>query len=512
MSRARPRFGLAGLLLTLLTGCSALESAIPDAPTQHASSQSDDASDNEAIESVVAGAVRGAAAALSGASMLSVEVVSLQSQWDRAWHFADRRLLTRRLAESNIEVPSGTHLVVGRIVEGHAQPAIQWFSYGDTGLVSSRERFWPASSIKLMAAVAALHTARRHGFDGRAKIELDDVYGHMRKPLRRLIRNAIIRSSNPAYNRLVLIAGLDTLNQDVFNADTGYPHVVIQRFYAEPVPEATLRESPPIHVDAGDREVELPARLAEGDYSRCPEIGNCTSLEEMLDVLFRVVAHDELPPTRRFDIAADDIRNLRSALERAPSKIEDGVRQALGEDADDVEIYNKAGRVRGLDHLDTAFVREATSGRSWLIGVSVPYADRSAEQDAITQAQLSELTREALGAVIEYDEDGPAPVQAIDGELELRTRLASSGTRSVTLELSFSPPGEVGAESPVELDLWLDTMHVATLHDLRVELRVPLEMALKTEALAVRARQNNRTVGFGAWRLKLERVPIVKRP
>lgn len=409
------------------------------------------------------------------------------SSFDQAEASADTTSLAEAFAATQEVLPPGGALLAGRIIDGADGPAVQWYSLGDTGFASSDGRFWPASTVKLMAALSALMTLAEHGANSEAVVAFDDVYGGYEGPVSELIELAIVPSDNPAYNRLMLIAGLDAFHARHFPPEAGFPHLVMQRFYVKPVREASLRTSPAIRWRMPDgRSGTIAERVATFDGTRCPKEGNCTSLFELLEVLRRLVLDEELPQAERFGmIEPADRARLRQWVRKAPSKFEAGVAEALGHR--EFDIYNKAGKVRSDDHLDHALVVDRRSGARWLLAASVPFTEPK-EDEAITLGQLATLARVTLGALSEPAGlgMGPAPVQRAAGSMpELVVTTAGAGLR-VALA---SPAGDVA------VDLWLDgTWQGVLQHG---------SEALETAAgrlLVARARLGDSVVGHRAWR------------
>ena len=112
--------------------------------------------------------------------------------------------------------------------------------------------FWPASSIKVLAAEGALAYLATFGFTGSARVTL---YGATYR-VSDLYTGAITASNNEDYDLLVLIAGVDFLNTQFLTATNGFPRTVIQKDYAG----YDLRASPEMTISEGERTVSIPAR------------------------------------------------------------------------------------------------------------------------------------------------------------------------------------------------------------------------------------------------------------
>jgi len=296
-----------------------------------------------------------------------------------------------RLAEAfaaiGYEPPPGTHLLAAREVSG-AHPGFDWFSLGDTGFVGSQDRYWPASTVKLITAVAALQTMARLGQSGAARISFVDDDGPYFGTVRQLAFEAVRVSSNAAYNRTVLVTGFDELNDQILPA-WGLHHTVLQRRYTRPpgVTELSLRHSPPMRWTEGEARGAIPARVGTGRHPECPNEGNCTTLFELLEVLRRVVLHFELPPAERFELRDADADALRMAMLTSRSRMALGAEAAFGE----VVVYNKTGTVPGDDRLDHGLVVQLETGRRFLLALALPYntTDNSDAQELARQTLIA---------------------------------------------------------------------------------------------------------------------------
>jgi hypothetical protein len=271
-----------------------------------------------------------------------------------SWESTIRRSIDdATLADDGLQLPDGANVVAARIFDGPGGPA---YTFYEAGGGAFSDQFYPASSIKLLAALGALDFARSLGLTGSALI--DGVWS-----IRDTYDAALRWSSNEDYDELVRIAGVDRLNRE-FLPDHGFPATAIQEPYGE---EEQVTDSPPMALTEGGREVDVPERLAESDYG-C-DGGNCTNLFEMTDALRRVVLDAEIPAADRFDLDPSDIAGLTDALAGAEGFIGPGVADALGPDA---RIYTKPGWVPGLDCVETSLVVDPVTGHRFLLGLSAP--------------------------------------------------------------------------------------------------------------------------------------------
>ena len=360
----------------------------------------------------------------------------LGTWFEQAKLITDRGMLAAAFEAAGYTPPPGTYLIVARVTDGVDQPAFEYFSLGDTAFEYSAERYWPASTVKVMAAVGALQTLGEYGLTGAAEVALQDEDGAYAGSVRKLYDAAITVSDNVAYNRLMEIAGFDELNDGQLVAEAGFPTMVLQRRFARHSEDDNLRSSPEIHYQEMGVSGVIEARLGTGQHPECPREGNCTTLFELLEAARRVALHDELPSRDRLPIDASDVAGLQQAMRQAPSRMEQGAMAAFGGSA---TIVNKTGSVAGDDRLDHGLIVNDATLQRYVVAMSMPYDDTS-------DAQASELVRQALLALESY-QGATAPLQR-DGGVSISASL-DAGAVVVT------------AAAAEVLEVWLDGQAVA---------------------------------------------------
>jgi hypothetical protein len=267
--------------------------------------------------------------------------------------------LDAELAESGYGVPEGSSVYAVRVVDGGGGRTYQQFQAGGGALA---DNFWPASSIKVLAALGALDFARSLGYTGAARVTIDGDSDSF--TLRAIYEAAIRDSSNYDYDRLVHIAGVDRLNSVFLTAANGFPVTSITRSYAG----ADMSESPAMVIDEGDKRTYVPVRPTMLK-PEC-EAGNCSDLFEMAESVRRIVLDDSLPSEQRFALDPADIAGLRQALLDAEGFFPPAVATVFGTGA---RIYDKPGDADGLDCLDVAFI-ETASHKRYLLAATVPHS------------------------------------------------------------------------------------------------------------------------------------------
>ena len=271
--------------------------------------------------------------------------------------------LDGRLAALGYEMPEGANLYAVRVVEGEAGRTYEQFQAGGGALGVD---FWPASSIKVLAALGALDFARSLGYSGAATVTIDGVSPYS---LREIYEPAIRDSSNYDHDLLVQIAGLDRLNAVFLTAANGFPVTTISRSYSG----VEFKESPAMTFEEGDRWTSVPARVAELD-PEC-DAGNCSNLFEMTESVRRIVLNDQLPREQRFDLDPSDLAALSEALLDAEGFFDDAVAATLGSGA---RTWSKPGDAAELDCLDVAFI-ESEAGKRFLLAAVVPHRSGGCE-------------------------------------------------------------------------------------------------------------------------------------
>jgi len=312
------------------------------------------------------------------------------------------------LADGGLSLPDGGKVLVTRIFAGGDAPAYAYYQAGGGGFTND---FFPASSIKLLAALGALDFAHSLGFTGDAVVDggfsLHDYY------------DAALRwSSNEDYSALVRIAGVDRLNRQFLPAH-GFLATAIQEPYG---PGEQVTFSPEMTLTEGAREMVVPERQGDPDYG-C-DAGNCTTLFDMSEALRRVMLDAEEPAAERFDLSPADIAGLQDALGGAEGFLAPGVVDALGPD---VSIFTKPGWVPGLNCVETAFIVDAATGRRFLVAVTAP-----------DDGTCDELSAMAADVLRELDGCDDASAVRADGR-----RVGVSGGRQ-------TGPTDSGAPAPVD--------------------------------------------------------------
>ncbi len=266
------------------------------------------------------------------------------------------KALESALNALGFRVPPGAAVYAAKITREGGGLAYDDYQAGDGALAAN---FWPASSIKLLAAIGALEFVGRQGFSGAATVRFGSGPA---RTIRSIYDGAIRVSSNADYDVLVRLAGTDWLNNEFLTPARGFPVTVIQKSYTA---AGNVRSTPAVTISEAGRTATLPARAARLDAG-CPQV-NCSNLFEMSESIRRVVLHDEIPEAQRFRISRADAAGLTDALLGAEGWFEPAVARVLGPAA---RIYGKPGWVPGNDCLDVTLIE--ARGQRFLLSATVP--------------------------------------------------------------------------------------------------------------------------------------------
>ncbi|MBI3073639.1 MAG: serine hydrolase [Deltaproteobacteria bacterium] len=295
----------------------------------------------------------------------------------RATH--DTTKLEQILVADGVSVPANSKVAVVRITQSAGAFSYQYFDFKGT-LFS--DAFWPASTIKLFAALAALETLEDRGHSVRSNIHYAGGYDG---PFRTVMNDALIVSDNTSYDRLMLLAGFDEINTAFLAPERGFERTVLQRSYGA---YNAIRNSPAITLDEGTKQTSIPARQGTGTYA-CANSGNCTNPFELGDAIRRVALHERLSDGERFRIFRDDLAYLRVALSTNKGQsIFSAAEAVFG--AGNTVIYKKSGLAGGW-RLDNAFLRDKATGEEYVVTIALP--------DTTPIPRFFDITKSSLSAI-----------------------------------------------------------------------------------------------------------------
>ena len=166
---------------------------------------------------------------------------------------------------------SGTHMLFSKIEKGKL---VKLVIRGDVR-GSSKGSYWPASTIKLLPAIAVI----RSGINPRAYVRMKRYKGTVRA----LLKRALSVSSNVAYDSLVDLVGQDYVNATAKHL--GLKHTWISRPYGR---RGTFYYSAPYRL--GKKYIR--AKRAKLKNPKCKT--NCTSFEDLQKMILYASKDKEL--------------------------------------------------------------------------------------------------------------------------------------------------------------------------------------------------------------------------
>ncbi len=303
----------------------------------------------------------------------------------------DRTAFERLLPASTL--PQRFEGLIGEVLDVPGEPPrMRWCSWRRSARTG---RFWPASTIKFLAAIALLERLGDWGMGPDAHLSWrwparpergmpprpgsPSVSGPLRpaesieSTVRSVVRRALVRSDNRAYDLMVTFVGFRWLHERFLTPRRGFEHTVLQRGYGRfvrlPSGHGTLRYAPAREAREGGRRVRLAPEWAEAD-PRCPEEGACSTLMDLAVAMARLALHERLPLEERFRLSGPALRLFREALGTPKPRgngVVAGLRRGFGEQGDALRILHKPGYAYRW-FSDVAFVRAGS--RSWVLALA----------------------------------------------------------------------------------------------------------------------------------------------
>jgi hypothetical protein len=278
-------------------------------------------------------------AAVPAGARQSDPVVTISGEpsgWkDRARLVMDHDSLASALRDGGYRFASNAEIYMAEVIPGVGQPALMMY---DAGQGAFSQNFWPASSVKLLVAVAALEYIGTMGFAGDAEISGSWIGD---RTVRSIYEPAIVHSDNRCYDLLVRIAGIDFINREfiprrgldsaTIGSDLSGLSILVSPSYVltEWVPAEEISPSLPPSVKVLPVRHTVESRRASGYYR-----SNNIDLFDLAEVVRRVMLADEIAAEHRFGLEDEDIAGLSIALCAAkPAHYESGAARVYGEDA-----------------------------------------------------------------------------------------------------------------------------------------------------------------------------------
>ena len=273
--------------------------------------------------------------------------------------------------------------------------------------------FWPASTIKLYTAIAALERLHALGLplettltferrDGSTPWVLDCA-----RSMPEMLSEIWRRSSNEDYTLLLRFTGLDYLNSQFLTPDRGFTRSALMRGYWSARPYTYKpAERQRITLRAQDGRMDFVEHLWQGrswSAERGASVidsrtGNMASTRDLADCLRRIVFHDLIPPAERFHLSPEMVAFLQhggNGFTGLETKDPDSGPHAweAGKDLFPLaRYYHKVGLISN-EVLELAVVDDrAQSGRAWIFCLRAGVGKEKVMVD-LCRAVLTELKK-----------------------------------------------------------------------------------------------------------------------
>ncbi len=222
--------------------------------------------------------------------------------------------------------------------------------------VNPKEYFYPASSLKLSAAILSLQKLNElkiDGLDRNTPLRIDSVESWQRKTekdisafdslpsIAQFIRKILLVSDNDAYNSLYEFLGQKYLNEQLWNR--GYKNINLIHRLSTPLTKEQNRITNPFTFYSNDKIIyEQPGQKNPKQYkNELPNLfrgigylqndslinkpkdftySNYFSLEDLQNVLKAVIFPKFIPAKQRFNLTQDDYKFLQKYLSMLPKE------------------------------------------------------------------------------------------------------------------------------------------------------------------------------------------------
>jgi hypothetical protein len=260
-------------------------------------------------------------------------------------------------------------------------PRFQWLEYAETG---HQVDYWPASTIKIYTATAALELLYEYGvsLDAEATFyhrsdETDAWTEDLTTTFRQMIFNVFDYSSNTDYTLLLRFAGIDWLNGSFLTPENGFQESALLVGYYDARPWGYIQtEQQRIVIEEGDLTFERTHTWSGETYdvdAGCSvyygSLANCSSPRDMVEHMRRLIFHEFLPEDERFLLEQTELDWLRygddePVLNDWESDWATGIFNVLP----NADYYHKAGAVTAY-YLDLHYVDDLESDTHYLAAI-----------------------------------------------------------------------------------------------------------------------------------------------
>ncbi len=318
--------------------------------------------------------------------------------------------------------------------------------------LDEHEYFYPASTVKLPAALAALEKIRAlavpdldshtnmltgAGNPAQTPVTADPTAPGGLPSIAHYVRKILLVSDNDAYNRLYEFAGHDQLNASL--RQKGYSGTRIIHRLEAGLDKAQQRETNPVSFVSGGRTIyqqaaasgmrdfraPRPVLLGKGEIVNGQLVPgpkdfagkNAFPLQEQHDLLKALLFPDAVPSDQQFSISDDDRQLVLEAMSAVPADsgiaayadrtaYPDGYVKFLmfGGDAQhisaNIRVFNKSGQAYGF-LTDMAYIIDSANGVEFLLGATIYTNDNGIFNDDVYEYEtIGFPVMRALGEAI----------------------------------------------------------------------------------------------------------------
>lgn len=283
------------------------------------------------------------------------------------------------------EISKWASLVIVRGDKTH--PEFDWHHYRNS---KEAVDFWPASTIKIYTVVAALE------YLNELKQPLDSTLIFERKTegqwhldtartMPEMISEVFRRSSNEDYTLLLRFVGIDRINTQFLIPEKGFPHSALMRDYVVHRPVVYENTEPQriqiISSGSDKKSIQIEHTWSGISYAEqrgatimSRTTGNCTSTAELAECMRRIMFHEFLPESERYQLSTEQLDVIRRGgeglyglenKEAGPYAWEGNLKMIYP----NARYFHKAGMISNYT-LDVAYIEDEASQTRFILSLA----------------------------------------------------------------------------------------------------------------------------------------------
>ena len=252
---------------------------------------------------------------------------------------------------------------------------------------ASDTSYWPASTVKLFASVAALKKAQKLKILPNEKIYFKIRKKTYSETLENLINESIINSDNVSYNFLVQFSGFDYLNRNFLWNENGFRKTMLYKAYDLPKWKRKMRapvsftEMIPVYVQR-DKKYYVRKKVTYSALKVNKKRYSQTSLYDIGECMHRFIFQNDLSRYECYNISEEYRKILSKALLEDKLNFNETVKIFREEFGKDFEFYNKPGFGNGW-YSEVIYFKDPFYGRHWILSVA-DYSGADSLKDELT--------------------------------------------------------------------------------------------------------------------------------